>query len=170
MRNRFLYALVGLGLTATSAMAQEVVVDHDKTADFSKCATYAWAKGQPADNPLVDKRIVEAIDGALAREGWKETQERPGCYVMYQASVKEERGLRAWGSGGRFRGGLATVDVTTVRKGMLIVDIGDAGSQQLIWRGVARDTLSDKPEQNQKKLAKVTEKMFKDFPPGSAKK
>lgn len=166
-----MYVLVaGLGLGAASASAQDVSVDYDKAADFSRCATYAWAKGQPADNPLVDKRIVKAIDGALAPKGWKQTQEDPGCYVMYQASVKQERGLRAWGTGGRFLGGMASVDVTTVRNGMLVVDIGDAVSQQLIWRAVAKDTLSDKPEQNQKKLAKCMEKMFKNFPPGPANK
>jgi hypothetical protein len=35
---------------------------------------------------------------------------------------------------------------------------------------VARDTVSDKPDQNEKKLAKCMDKMFKDFPAAAPKK
>lgn len=156
------YALVA-GL-AGSASAEQVRVDYDRQADFARCATYAWSKGQPAENPFVDKRIVEAVDAALAARGWRKVEENPGCYVAYQASVKEEKSLQVWESGWRFRGGLSSVDVKTVLNGMLVVDIADPSSRQLIFRGVATDTISDKPEKNQKKLAKVTEKMFKELP------
>lgn len=162
------FVLVGLGL-CTSAAAQDVNVDFDRQADFSKCATYAWAKGQPAESPLVDKRIVNAIDDALASKGMRKTQDQPGCYVSYQASLKEQKSLQVWETGAwRFRSGIGSVDVKTVLNGMLVVDIADA-SRQLLWRGVAKDTVSDKPEKNQKKLTKVMEKMFKDFPSGTAK-
>jgi len=43
----------------------------------------------------------------------------------------------------------------------------DTGTKKLVWRGVATDTLSSKPEKNDKKLDEATEKMFKDFPPKS---
>jgi len=154
-----------LGLLATSAAAQDVTVDHARQADFSRCRTYAWAQGQPALNPLADANIVEAIDAALASKGWRRVEANPGCYVMYQASLREQKGLQVWGNGPRFFGGMASVDVKTVVNGMMVVDIGDAASQQLLWRAVAKDTLSDKPEKNKKKLAKCMEKMFKDFPP-----
>jgi hypothetical protein len=156
-----------LGLGATSATAQDVSVDYDRKADFSRCATYAWAEGQPAQNPLVDRRIVDALDAALAARGWRKVQDSPGCYVTYHASVREQKGLQIWDGGGRFRGGFGSVDVTTVLNGMLVVDIDEAANRQLIWRAVAKDTLSDKPEKNDRKLAKCVEKMFKDFPPAS---
>jgi uncharacterized membrane-anchored protein len=41
----------------------------------------------------------------------------------------------------------------------------DASNKRLIWRGTASETLSEKPENNEKKLDKSVEKMFKDFPP-----
>jgi hypothetical protein len=34
-----------------------------------------------------------------------------------------------------------------------------------MFRGVATDTLSDKPEKNEEKLNKSVEKIFKSFPP-----
>ena len=41
----------------------------------------------------------------------------------------------------------------------------DAHNKQLIWRGVASNTLSDKPDKNEKTLDKSVDKMLKDFPP-----
>jgi hypothetical protein len=51
-----------------------------------------------------------------------------------------------------------------------VVDIFEVKSKALLFRGIATDELSDKAEKNQKKVAKATDKMFKDFPPGSKKK
>ena len=48
-------------------------------------------------------------------------------------------------------------------------DFYDAKTKQLIWRGSAQDTLSDKAAQNEKNLDKGVAKMFKAFPPNSAK-
>jgi hypothetical protein len=45
----------------------------------------------------------------------------------------------------------------------------DTKTKQLIWRGSAEDTLSDKATKNEKNLDKGVAKMFKAFPPGSAK-
>ena len=42
-------------------------------------------------------------------------------------------------------------------------------SKALMFRGTASDEISDKPEKNIKKMEKVSEKMFKKFPPGSEK-
>ena len=50
------------------------------------------------------------------------------------------------------------------------MDIFDAKSKQLVYRGTATDELSNKPEKNAKKLAKASDKLFKNFPPGSEKK
>ena len=41
--------------------------------------------------------------------------------------------------------------------------------QNLLWRGIAQDELSDKPDENINKLGKASVKLFKDLPPGGAK-
>ena len=46
----------------------------------------------------------------------------------------------------------------------------DTKSKQLIWRGSAEDTLSDKAEKNEKSLDKGVAKMFKEFPPEPKKR
>jgi hypothetical protein len=46
-----------------------------------------------------------------------------------------------------------------------MVDIFDSSTQKLIWRGLASDTLSGKPDKDEKKMDKAVSEMFKNFPP-----
>jgi Domain of unknown function (DUF4136) len=55
----------------------------------------------------------------------------------------------------------------TIPKGTLIVDLMDPNQKQLIFRGIATDTLSDKPEQNAKKIDSAVRKIFEKYPPKS---
>ena len=114
----------------------------------------------------MDKRIVAAVDGALQRKGWKPVPADAACYVTYDAFAREQRSLRVW-DGGRFRGVMGSVDVATSIKGALVVGIWTR-DHQLMWRAVARDSVSDKPQKNEKQLAGAVEKMFRDFPPAAA--
>jgi hypothetical protein len=70
------------------------------------------------------------------------------------------------GGGWRWGGfGETTTQVENYAVGSLVLDLYDAHNKQLIWRGVAQDTLSDKPEKNEKKLEKSVNKMLEHFPP-----
>jgi hypothetical protein len=60
---------------------------------------------------------------------------------------------------------MAMTTIETVPVGTLVLDIYDSGSHHLVWRGMAHDTLSDKPEKNAQKLDKAVDKMFRKFPP-----
>jgi hypothetical protein len=66
--------------------------------------------------------------------------------------------------------GTATTTESEYTVGTLVVDVFDGKSKNLLWRGIAQDELSDKPDKNIKKLGKASDKLFKNFPPGSAKK
>ena len=77
-------------------------------------------------------------------------------------------GYRGWGGMGGM--GTATTTESQYTVGTLVVDIFDKTGKNLLWRGVAQDELSDKTDKNVKKLGKASDKLFKDFPPGSAKK
>ena len=71
-----------------------------------------------------------------------------------------------WGRRGFGGFGTETTSASTYTEGTLVIDIFDGKTKELIWRGTATDTLSGKPEKNEKKLTKVVEKMFEEFPPG----
>ena len=77
-------------------------------------------------------------------------------------------GYRGWGAMGGM--GTATTTVSEYLVGTLVVDIFEAKSKALMFRGTASDEISDKPEKNVKKIEKASSKMFKNFPPGSEKK
>ena len=51
-------SMLMLAFAMRVAGAQEVHTDFDQGTDFSLYKTYAWAKGTPAPNPLMDQRIV----------------------------------------------------------------------------------------------------------------
>ena len=47
----------------------------------------------------------------------------------------------------------------------MVIDIWDARTKQLFWRGTASDSVSDDPEKNNKKVQKALGKLFKKYPP-----
>ena len=55
--------------------------------------------------------------------------------------------------------------MTNYHVGTLVLDMYDSRTRDLVWRGWASDTLSNKPEKNQDKLSKSINKMFDHFPP-----
>lgn len=151
-----------------AAQAQSVVVDYDHSAgDFSRFKTYAWVKStRPTSNPLMDQRIIAAIDSQLAAKGMTKIDTNADVTVTYGAGISQETQSMVTGTGGwRWGGGMATVNQYVTNVGTLVVDINDGKSRQLLWRGAAKDTLSDKPEKNAQKIDKAVTKMFKKYPP-----
>lgn len=169
-----LLLLVALG----AAFAQKVQTDFDHQAHFSQYKTYSWQEIKPA-NSLWDARIKDAVDAQLAAKGWTQVESGGDVAVVAIKTSQTQRTLQTFydgfggGWGWRRFGGGGFGDSTTTEQdykvGTLVVDLYDAKTKQLIWRGSAQDTLSDKATTNEKNLDKGVAKMFKAFPPGSAK-
>jgi Domain of unknown function (DUF4136) len=157
-------AVIGVCLLPLTAVAQKVSVDCDKDADLSKYSTYTWRAGRAAPNPLVDRRILGAIDRQLASKGWTQTHGAPQAIVVYTAGMDVQRQLNGFGSGPRWSG-VGTVRMEEQKIGQLLVDIYDAATGRLLWRGFASDTVSDKPEKNEKRINDAAAKLFRQFPP-----
>jgi len=149
------------------AWTQDVKVDWDKGANFSGYHTYAWTTGTPAKNPLMGQRIVDGVDKELAAKGYQQVDTaNPDLVVLYHASTSKQTQLNTMGTGwGWYWGGSTTTTVSEIPIGQLSVDIGDPKTKKLLWLGSASDTMSDKPEKNEKKIQKALDKMFKKFPP-----
>jgi hypothetical protein len=171
---RSLSSLTGITLLfATASFAQQVKTDFDRRADFSQYKTYSWEKVQ-TQNPLWVDRIKGAVDSALVAKGWTRVASGGNVAIMAMEITKEHQTLNTyydnvgggWGWRGRWGGGSgdsfgdSTTTEDTYRIGTLIVDLFDAGTKKLIWRGSSSDTLSDKPDKNIKNLDKGVTKMF----------
>ena len=182
MQIRTLAVAAALSFVSAGAFAQDVKVDFDKDADFSKVKSFAIKIGTSWNNPISEKRVLAEIQQGLTEKGWTHAADeaKADALVVLHGATEKQKSLNTFYTGGYggygWRGGwgggmsssTTTVDEYTV--GTLVVDVFDAKTKQLMYRGIAQDELSDKPEKNAKKLAKASDKLFKDFPPGSKTK
>ena len=152
-KKTFLFCLLALLLAASSFAA--VTVDHDKSADFSKYRSFTIEEATPAVNPLMRERLLQAIEVQLATKGLEQADDGAQLEVVIHTSTDKEMRITAdnWGYGG-YRGwrgwggwGTTTVDVQNVAVGTLMLDMVDAASNQLVWRGIATDSIPSKARQ-----------------------
>ena len=112
----------------------------------------------------------------MAAKGWTQV-DSGGDVAIVIRTTQTQRQLQTFysgfGGGWRWRGfggmGESTTTEQDYKEGTLVVDLYDAKTKQLIWRGSAESMLSDKADKNEKNLDKGVAKMFKKFPPSSAK-
>jgi hypothetical protein len=144
-------------------------VDYDHSANFAQYHTYSWLKVE-AGNSLWQDRIQRAVDNELMAKGWMRVPSGGDAAVSAIGSTTHEQQLDTFyngiGGGWRWGGfGTSTTTVQNVPVGNLVVDIFDAHTKKLIWRGTAEKALSGKPEKNEKKMQDEVRDMFKKFPP-----
>jgi len=159
--------------TLCFAFSPDVSTDYNHHAEFSRYHTYSWI-GVRAGNSLWQDRIEAAVDSQLAAKGWSKVASGGDAAVSAFGKTSEQETLQTFyngfpGWGWRWGGDMGTATTTAVpeRVGSLTVDIFDAGTRQLLWRGTSTDTLSSKPEKNSKKLDHAVQEMFDHFPPQS---
>jgi hypothetical protein len=160
----------GALLFTTSVFGQQVKTDYDRATDFAQYKTYSWEKVQTQD-PLWVDRIKSAVNADLSAKGLTEAPSGGEVAIVAMEVTQNRRTLNTFydgfGGGWRWGGGFGneTTTVDTYKVGTLVVDLFDAKSKKLIWRGSASDTLSDKSDKNIKALDKGVQKMFDHFPP-----
>jgi len=168
---RTIFASVGIALLFTTAsFAQQVKTDYDRSANFSQFKTYSWEKVQTQNQLWVD-RIKEAVSAALTAKGLTPVESGGDIAIVAIEMTKSQQSLNTFyngfGGGWRWGGGFgdATTTVDNYKVGTLVVDLFDAHTKTLLWRGSSSDTLSDKSDKNIKNLDKGVQKMFDHFPP-----
>ena len=173
MRIVTLISTAGLVLASATVHAQDVTYDFDKAADFSSFKTYTWVRGTPLNDELNHKRIVNAVDAQLSSKGFNKVEMggNPDVLVAYHASFNKNLQINGFSSGwggyrfGANRSGTARVDEILI--GTLVVDMVDARSRTIVWRGTATKEVDVKasPEKREKNINKAAEKLFKTYPP-----
>ena len=172
--------LIGLALfLANASFAQQVKTDYDRAAHFSHYKTYSWEKVQTPD-PLWVDRIKAAVDGALAAKGWTQVESGGDISIVAIEINRDQQtlntfydnfgggfGRRGFGGFGGF--GEATTTPETYTVGTLVVDLFDAKTKNLVWRGVSSGMLSNKSDKNIKNLDRGVQKLFQHFPPDALK-
>jgi hypothetical protein len=167
---RFLVLAGLIHLAASGLLAQQVTYNFMPGTDFSKYHTFKWVDipSNVHPNQIVSQEIKDAVNNVLASKGLNQaTGDTADLYVGYQCSVDQERQWNAWGSGGRFMGGMGSATSSTISNGTLAVDFYDPTSKELIWRGSATKTLnpSGNQQKDMEKLNNAVAKLLKNFPP-----
>ena len=165
-------AMVAVALVMTTAVlyAQKVSVDSDPAAPFTTYKTYAWVDGTPAPNPLNEERLHMSVDTHLALIGLRMNTTNPDLVVVTHVTTKERQELQVsgFGYGPWWGGGYGSANVETYVEGTLVLDLYDAHTKKMVWRGVATATASDKPTKNASKINKALDKMFEKYPGGTS--
>jgi hypothetical protein len=160
------------------ALAQKTSFDFDKTADFSKFKTYALKDGTKVGDPLIDNRIVSAIEGQLAAKGLTKNDAKPDIVVVYHVAFDKQKDITSYNTGYgaypyRWGGGWGTtsVRVNEILVGTLVIDIADTAKQEVVWRGMGVKEVDTqaKAEKRDKNINDAVTKILKSFPPPQKK-
>ncbi len=174
---RTLFASAGIVLLLASAsFAEQVKTDYAHGTDFSRYKTYSWEKVQTQD-PLWVSRIKDAVNASMTAKGLSPVDSGGDIAIVAVEMTKDQRSLNTfydnfgggWRRGGFGGFGQATTTEDDYKVGTLVVDLFDASTKSLIWRGSSSDTLSNKADKNIKNLDKGVQKMFEHYPPDAKK-
>jgi len=158
-------SLVPVLLLAALAACSTVDVDtdFDPGADFSAFATYAWIPATPSaefDQSVID-RIEAAVDAGLAEKGLRKAPEKEQAdvlvsqYVTVQEKVQVVDPYFAYGQ------------YQSYEEGTLLLELLDAASGKLVWRGTGMVRLKqlETPEARDERVRKVVEAVLAEYPP-----
>jgi hypothetical protein len=171
--NRTAAVIAGLVLAPMVLLAQKTSFDYDKKADFGAFKTYALQDGTKVGDPLIDNRIVAAIESELAAKGLTPAASSPDVKVAYHIAFDKKQDITAYssgmGAGYRWGGGWGTtnVRVNEILVGTLVIDVATASSNEIVWRGIGTKEVDvqAKADKRDKNISAAVKKILKDFPP-----
>jgi hypothetical protein len=159
-------------LLAVAAWAQSVTYDMDKTAPFATYKTYAWVSGTEIADDWNNRRVISAVDKQLELRGMLQVNatQYPDVLVRYHAAFDRNVQINGLASGPLLfpAGRTGTARAETILVGTLAVDVIDARTKRIVWRGVASrdiDVTAD-PARRDKSINRTAEKLFKKYPAG----
>lgn len=115
---------------------QQVTTKQDWDADFARYRTYAWSQEAAARDPSTADRIRAAVDFELTFKGLEKVEPAgsPDLHVSSYTSAAE----------------------------VLVIDLVDARSDKLVWRGLAASAVDH--QGSEAALRKVVRDIFRHYP------
>jgi hypothetical protein len=179
LRTSILFLTVALGCSSISINSQ-----YSQEEDFSRFKTYDWMdvpesvtcdlKHLAARTPFFDKTVKKVTNEVLAGKGFQLNSTDPQLFVVYHACVEDKVEIIDWGyTAPRLRRSSSwphrLEQEVHYKKGSLVLDFVDAKQKELVWRGIAEDTLGQYPtrEDEEKKVFEAIQGMLQEFPPPS---
>jgi hypothetical protein len=178
MQKKLVTVLSAILLAPALMLAQKTSYDYEKSADFKSFKTYAFKDGTKVGQPLIDSRIVSAIETELASKGLTKSEDNPDVWVVYHVAFDKQKdistfssgggyGPYGWGWGGGWAGGSTHTQVRDILMGTLVIDMADAKKNQMVWRGMGVKEVNTQanPEKRDKSINNAVKKILKNYPP-----
>lgn len=192
--SRTLRLCLPLGCLLLASCGPRMLVEQSPESGLPGSGRYAWSASSDhipgEENPRVNNDIFAAtvqnvIDKALAKRGYSPTEKNQADWLVhYHASIQQEtqlvseplfrsppprvvcgphtcNSIYGWG----FYGPPETVTRTvTFHEGTLILDIHDAKTNKLVWRGTVSDDVNVNRALNEVKLQQALDKLLLKLP------
>jgi hypothetical protein len=173
---------------AGCAYRYDVSRDFDPAANFAALHSFGWmpdVKVSEGDilvesDTLLRQRVQSAVDRELSLKGFQKRASEPqDFWVAYHAALKRKvevityNGYYGYGYGwwGRPWGYPVGLGPQTYMRDydehMLVLDIIDPKTRQLLWRATTRDGLGyhGNPEERDQRVNEAVRQMLSEFPP-----
>ena len=151
----------------TVALGQQVSVNYNRSQSFSQYHTYAWGteNTNQIQNSILAQQAKSDIETAMQGKGLQQVPEsqNPDLILTASGGMKQQTSYQAWGMRG-IGGGMGSITPEQNVIGTMIVDLYDAKTKSLVWRGIAQNALSNKGSKNSQMVSKAVQKMFKQWP------
>ena len=167
--NRTIVRCTLLALCVIPALlsAQQVSVNYNHSVPFSQFHTYAWGGNNTnqIQNSILAQVAQQDINNALSQKGLQMVQEsqNPDLIVTASGGERAQTSWNAWGMRG-IGGGFGGITPQQNVDATLILSIYNPKTQELVWRGLAQNTLNNNGNKNQQMVQKAIQKMFKQWP------
>ena len=154
-------------LTSTVMLAQQVSVNYNHNANFSQYHTYAWGSDDKnrIQNSILAQVAQQDIEAAMQQKGLQKVQEsqNPDLVLTANGGEREQTSYNAWGMRG-IGGGMGGITPQQNVDATMIASLYDVKQKELVWRGIAENTLNNNGNKNQKNVEKAVQKLFKQWP------
>lgn len=169
-----------------TARAQQVRANWSNQAPFATYKTYQWIPSEATNHPFYRQYVNEYVNYALTQK--KHLQEvsasqNPDLLVTYHFSTRQVMDYTTygygygygfypgWGWGGGWGGpGYYSTQAQPRVMGYLVLDLIDAKTRQIVWRGEAiQSDVTKSGNAEEKQVADSVYKMLKRYPPPPAK-
>jgi hypothetical protein len=167
MKTKYLTCAMLACIASAVALGQTVSVNYNKSQSFSQYHTYTWASdnANQIQNSILAQQAKSDIDSAMQGKGFQLVQgsANPDIILTASGGMKQQTSYSAMGMRG-FGGGMGTITPEQNVIGTMIVDLYDAKTKSLVWRGIAQNTLTNNGNKNSQMVSKAVVKMFKQWP------
>ena len=171
----FVMAAVAAGC-ATLTVSSHI----ERNVNFAEFATYDWGPpdnlpvGDPRldNNPFFRDRLMGVIEKQLAAKGYQRALTgEPDLLVHYHASVNQKVDVYTADSRYGYCYANCEPQVVDFEQGTLVVDIVDAATSKVVWRGWAQDVMTgviDNQDRLERQVDDGVTKMMILLPRGGA--